>query len=216
VTLVTPEAASRLGCTPHGRSVGYRMSGEPVTFGLCDDVPLSIGGVAFPHPELAVWDLMSILPAGLPPLDGVLALKTFRDRPITLDLAARTLTLETATSLAERIRTMTPVEVRVATGLTGGDRTLFVRGVLDQTGWFLLDSGNLDRIQVAPHMVHAEGPVPRTLDAVPFTIPGIGPTEVPVRVADILYDGALSESFLREWVWTFDPESAALWARRKP
>lgn len=214
-TLITPEVARSLGCVPHGRSVGFRMTGERVEFARCNDVTLEIGGRGFPHREIGVWDIMAILPEGLPPLDGVLALDTFAEQPFTLDLQGRELILEGEGTLANRIEGMTRVEARVSTGPAGGDLTLFVRGVLDEPGWFLLDSGNLDEIQIAPHMIHRTGPVPRVIEGVGFELQGLPPAEVSVQVAEIIYDGALAESFLREWIWTFDPGTGSLWAKRR-
>ena len=104
------------------------------------------------------------------------------------------------------------VEARVSTGLTGGDLTLFLRGVLDEPGWFLFDSGNLDAIQIAPHLVREKGPVRRELDRVDFRLVGLPTTEANIRVVEMIYDGVLSESFLRKWVWTVDLNSGALWA----
>jgi hypothetical protein len=211
-TLISPEVAGALGCSPSGRTVGFRMSGERVEFAKCDNVTLQIGGHEFLHPEIGVWDIMSILPEGLPPLDGVLALNTLVNQPFTLDLAGRELIFETPETLEDRVEGMMRVEARVSTGLTGGDLTLFLRGLLDEPGWFLFDSGNLDAIQIAPHLVREKGPVPRELDREDFKLAGFPASEASIRVAEMIYDGALSESFLRKWIWTFDLNSGALWA----
>lgn len=211
-TLITPQVAEQLGCTPRGRSVGFRMSGERVEFARCDSVIVEIGGQSFEHPEIGVWDLMAILPEGLPRLDGLLALNTFADTPFTLDLDGQELTLETASSLEIRVRDMSPVRARVATGPSGGDVTVFVHGVIDAPGWFLLDTGNLDVVQVAQHLVGATGPVPREADSVTLTLTGLAPSETTIRIVDIIYDGTLSEQLLREWVWTFHLGTGDVWA----
>ena len=211
-TLITPQLAEQLGCTPRGRSVGFRMSGERVEFARCDGVIVEIGGRRFEHPEIGVWDLMAILPEGLPLLDGVLALNTFADTPFTLDLDGRELTLETASSLEIRVRDMIPVRTRLATGPSGGDVTVFVHGVIDASGWFLIDTGNLDVVQVAQHLVGATGPVPREVDSVTLTLTGLAPRETTIRIVDIIYDGALSEQLLRQWMWTFDLRAGGVWA----
>ena len=211
-TLITPQLAERLGCTPRGRSVGFRMSGERVEFARCDSVTVEIGGQRFEHPEIGVWDLMAILPEGLPRLDGLLALNTFADTPFTLDLDGQELMLETASSLEIRVRDMNPVRARVATGPSGGDLTVFVHGVIDASGWFLIDTGNLDVVQVAQHLVGATGPVPREVDSVTLTLTGLAPRETTIRIVDIIYDGALSEQLLREWMWTFHLGAGNVWA----
>jgi hypothetical protein len=213
-TLITPRVAAKLGCTPHGRSVGLRMSGERVEFRHCESVTLEVGGRRFVRPQIAVWDVAAVLPKDFPPLDGVLALDTFADQPFTLSLAARTLTLESTETLERRIAGMRRVEARTATGLSGGDLTVFVRGALEEAGWFLFDSGNLDLVQAAPHMVHESGTVPRQLDAALLGLAGLPPVKVSVRIREIVHDGVLSESFLSEWIWTFRLATGELWAAR--
>jgi predicted aspartyl protease len=102
-TLITPQVAERLGCTPRGRSVGLRMTGERVEFRRCDAAPLEIGGRRLHGSEVAVWDVMAVLPKEVPPLDGVLALDRLAEQPFTLDLSGRTLTLESGASLERRV-----------------------------------------------------------------------------------------------------------------
>ena len=211
-TLITPRAAARIGCTPSGRSTGFRMTGEQVVFEHCDTSELEIAGRTIVKPGLAVWDVMAVLPKGLPPLDGVLALDTFAGQPFTLQLAARTLTLESARSLERRVATMTRVQARTATGLAGGDMTMFVRGALDKRGWFLFDSGNLDLTLVAPHMVQRRVAVPSQLESAALSLDGLPTRNVPVSVREIIYDGVLAEDFLRQWIWTFRLASQELWA----
>lgn len=202
-TLITPRVAAMLGCTPRGRSVGFRMNGDRVEFKHCESTRLEIGGRAILRPGVAVWDVMSVLPKDLPTLDGVLALDVFEGLPVTLDLAGATLTLESPASLARRLRGAKKVTARVATGLSGAERTVFLRGRLDERGWFLFDSANLDLVQAAPHMLGAVGPLPREVDAT-LKIDGLPPIISPLRVRELIHDGALSEAFLRAWVWTFD------------
>ena len=78
-TVITPEVAAAVGCTPYGRAIGFRMSGERVEFEYCDNVALRLGQVALAREPVGVFDLKSILPAGLPRADGVLSLRSFRD-----------------------------------------------------------------------------------------------------------------------------------------
>ncbi len=217
-TLITPSVAGRIGCAPSGRSVGFRMSGERVEFDLCNDVTLSLAGHAFPHADIAVFDIASLLPADWPPLAGVIALKTFAGSPITLDLANAQLIIESEASLARRVGGMTRVRARVASGTDGRSLTVFLRMAAPTSGWYLLDSGNLDLVLAGSHglsdslaaVAGAEGsPGPVQLD-------GLAPIEVPWRAADLIYDGALSEAFMREWVFTLDLSNAETWVARAP
>lgn len=215
-TLITPRVAALIGCTPRGRSVGFRMSGERVEFKHCDATRLEIAGRAFARSQIAVWDVMAVLPKELPPLDGVLALDVFERQPFTLDLASGTLTLESPASTKERTQGARMVKARIATGLSGAELTLFLHGRLDEPGWFLFDSGNLDLVQAAPHMVRATGAVPRQVEAAAFAVDGLPVTSLPVRVRELIHDGALSESFLRDWVWTIDLAHGGIWAYPHP
>jgi hypothetical protein len=151
-----------------------------------------------------------VLPRDVPPLDGVLALDRLAERPFTLDLSGRTLTLESAASLDRRVAGMRRLQARVATGLSGADLTVFVHGALGQPGWFLFDSGNLDVTQVAPHMLPSTGSTPPSSGL--LALDGLPPVEVPTRVREIIHDGVLAESFLSRWVWTFRLATGELWA----
>jgi len=208
-TLVSPEVAGRIGCTPSGRSTSFRMTGERIDVQLCHDVTLSIGGLAFEHQELGVWDIHAVLPEGVPPVDGVLSLKTFAAQPFSLDLGAGLLTLETATSYRDRTRDMVRLESRLATGLDGDELDVLVRGEVDAPAWFLLDSANLDVVQAAAHL----GGSGDVWEHVP-RLDGMPPVTKSFRTRDILYDGVLSEEFMREWSFTFDLASNEVWVTK--
>jgi hypothetical protein len=214
-TLITPGAAARLGCTPHGRHVSFRMNGERVVFQHCATAGLELGGRRLGLSTIAVWDVMAVLPKELPPLDGVLALDALQHVPFTLDLAARSLTLESTRSLEQRVATMSRVDARVATGPSGGELTMFLRGAIDEPGWFLFDSANLDLTIVAPHMLRRTPAVPSRIASAVLSLEGLPPRSVPLSVRDILYDGVLSEELLREWLWTFRIATRDLWATRE-
>jgi hypothetical protein len=185
------------------------MSGEQVDFQLCYAISVFIGGLEFEHEQLGVWDVNAILPEGVPPIDGVLSLKTFAAQPITLDLGNRVLTLETAASYRDRIRDMARLNSRLATGTDGDELDVFVRGEVDAPGWFLVDSGNLDVMQVAPHMGDSEDVWEHVLH-----VDGMPPVATSFRTSDIIYDGVLSEEFMREWLFSFDLASNEVWVMR--
>jgi Aspartyl protease len=210
-TVISPRVAGRAGCTPSGRSVGFRMSGEKVESPLCSDVTLSIEGVAFTDPSVGVWDVQELLPEGVPPVDGVLSLKTLETRPFTLRLAEGRLTLETDESLRRQVATMSRLRSRIATGPGGDELTVFVHGMTSDSGWFLIDSGNLDVVQVAALMAGAHASGGGTWEA-PLALDGLPAIGTTFRASDIIYDGALSEDFLRQWTLVFDLRANAVWA----
>jgi hypothetical protein len=211
-TLITPELAAAVGCIPYGRAIGFRMSGDRVEFEYCDNVALRLGHVALAPEPVGVFDLKSILPAGLPRADGVLSLRSFRDRPVTIALGAGQLTLETADSLAARVKRMRPLTIRIATGPSGAETTVYVAArVGGRRVWLLLDSGNGDPALVAPHVAAMAGLKGAEGDAI-IQIDGVGPVQLPIRPQPIIYDGVLGASFIQDWTLTFDLASARAWA----
>lgn len=218
-TLITPAVATALGCTPQGRSVGFRMSGERVEFAHCPDVTLFLGGIEFPHPTVGVFDIRSLLPPDWPSLGGLISLQTFRDQPVTLQLAEGSLILESAASLAWRVKWMSRLVSRLATGPDGGSLTMFFQMVWPAPGWYLFDSANLDVVRVDAHL--DVGNVPERADGTRegrVQFDGLSPVDARWRVADIIYDGALSEAFLRKWRITLDLSNGAgaAWAMGAP
>ena len=213
-TFIIPDVARRLGCKPSGRGIGYRMNGEPVTSQYCYNITLTIGEISFHHEMIGVWDINSVLPEELPPLDGLLSLKTFQNQPFTLDLASKCLTLETKYSLDDRVRNMTRLKSRIATGPSGSEMTIFLHGKLREYGWFLLDSGNLDVVLVSPHL-DFNRPIDSTKTSdvweAELNISNLSPKSTRCRTKDIIYDGALSEEFMSDWIFTFDLSSNAVW-----
>ena len=208
-TLLAPWVATDIPCEPAGRSVGFRMSGERVEWPLCDDVALDFAGQTVVDSVVGIWDVMGILPEGLPRLDGIVSLETFRDRLLILSLAESTLELHAEGSFRQRVQSMTPVPMRVATGQDGSQLTVFLAGRVagtDEGAWLLLDSANLAETLLAPHVRDDESPADVTIvfsDSLAVT--------APARTADIIYDGALSEAFLRQLIVALDLKRGRAW-----
>lgn len=225
-TIISPALAAEVGCQPYGRSVGYRMSGERVDFENCDGVELGIGDYAPGAATVAVWDVGAVLPAELPPLDGVISLKSFDDELITLDLARSQLMVETDLSFEQRTTSMSPVPMRVGTGQSGAGIVVYVGVEVDQgQAWFQLDSGNIAGVQVSPDIVALFGihlaedqrasiavDGAAVLDSVRLAIPGLGSSAVEVSIRSLIIDGALSFDFIQRWVFSLDLRDGRLWA----
>lgn len=220
VTAVTPELASAFNCAPFGRLVGHRMSGERVDFEKCGRQTISFGAYSASS-DMYVFDLMALLPEGLPALGGIVSLASFSDHPFTLDLTGQKLVIETERSLRERTQNAKQADLRIIKG-TGGDGeiTTLVR-IEAETGdlWFLLDSGNLDHVIVAAHAIDQLGVEidPETVSNsdnildLELEIAGAYSVAVTARVRDILYDGALNEDVMRRFLITFDLENENIW-----
>lgn len=211
-TLITPELATRLGCTPKGRGVGFRMSGERVEFSYCPDVTLELSGQRFDHEEIAVFDIASLLPSDWPPLAGVVSLKTFADRTVTLDLQRRRLVLESDESLDQQRSKMTKVPSRIATGPDGRSITVFVRMKAPAAGWYLLDTGNLDVVLVSTHLLgDTVPPADGSAQVTAVELEGLAPVEARWRGREIIYNGVLSEEFIRKFILTIDVAHSEVW-----
>jgi hypothetical protein len=204
-TFLSPQVARRLGKTVYGRATTFRMSGEMLHYQKADSVTLTIGGKRYDHPTLGVWDLMSILPAGLPKIDGVLSLKTFAGRVLSLDLAAGKLVVETEASYRSAVKKMTLVPSRFATGMNGGELTLFLAMRRNHRPyWFLFDSGNLSDLLLS-HRTAAEWGLQADTVTVRKEV-GVVPVQLGKRKAEgkaasenIIYDGALNYALLSTW-----------------
>jgi len=211
-TMITPEIASAIGCTPYGRAIGFRMSGERVVFEYCDDVVLRMGDVALTHDRVGVFDLKSILPAGVPPAHGVFSLRSFRDHPVTIELAIGRITVETPDSLALRTRRMRPITIRVGSGPTGAETTVYLAArVSGRRVWLLLDSGNGDPVLVAAHVADMAG-VKGTAGEVLIEFDGLGSISLPTKSRNMIYDGVLGAAFMQDWIFTLDLASNRAWA----
>lgn len=211
-TMITPEVASRIGCTPYGRTIGFRAGGEQVAFEYCDDVLLRLGDVAIAPERVGVFDLKSILPAGAPPADGVVSLRSFRGRAVTIDLARGRIIVETAETVVVRPRAMRPVTIRVATGPTGAETTVYIAARAGgRRVWLLLDSGNGDAALLAPHVARMAGLAQSEGEAL-IEIDGLGPIRLPVRTENMIYDGMLGAAFMQDWIFTVDLGSSRAWA----
>ena len=211
-TTINPEVASAIGCTPYGRTIGFRASGEQVAFRYCDDVSIWLGNVPIPHEQVGVFDLTSILPANAPPASGVVSLRSFRRLPVTIDLAMGKITVETADSLVLRTRGMQPLTIRVATGPTGAETSVYIGArVGGRRVWLLLDSGNGDPALVAPHVARMGGLIGREGEFA-IEVDGLGPIRLPTRLQSMIYDGVLGAAFMEKWVFTLDLESCRAWA----
>ena len=211
-TMITPQIASAIGCTPYGRAIGFRMSGERLAFEYCDHVLLRMGDVALTHDRVGVFDLKSILSAGVPPAHGVVSLRSFRDHAITIELAMGRITVETPDSLAVRTKRMIPITIRVGTGPTGGETTVYLAArVSGRLVWLLLDSGNGDPVLIAPHVADTAR-IAGSAGEILIEFDGLGSVSMPTKSQNMIYDGVLGAAFMQNWIFTFSLSSNRAWA----
>lgn len=213
-TVISPRDSAVLGCTPGGTRFGVRLTGEVLSGRTCANVAIGVGPLEVTE-DAGVMDLGRILGPHAPAVRGLISLASFRGRLLTVDLAHDRLVLETPESMAERVRSMTPVDARLATGVDGGMVDAFV-GVRAPGGaelWLEWDSENGASTLLAPYAAAMLGgdstsrradvrlPLARGLDAA-----------VPAMIkADMIHDGVLSAGFIERAVWTLDLDRGRMW-----
>jgi len=218
-TFISPAIAKALGKTVYGNTVGFRMSGEMVRYQKCDSIYLkctSTNTTLF-HPSIGVWDVMSLLPKDLPALDGVLSLKSFQDKIITLDLANNRIVLETPLSYHKQIKNKTLLQSRFANGPDGNELTVFL-GITrnDRLYWLLFDSGNIGAVLLSYNSVSEWGLKKDTIDTVKIRdslkimLDKKQITTV-AETATLIYDGALNYSVLSGSIFIINFPEKKVW-----
>jgi hypothetical protein len=115
-SFISPEIAKSLGKTIYGSTTGFRMSGEMIKYPKTDSISFNIYSSTIFHSTIGILDIMSFLPKGFSKLDGVLSLKSFHDKILTLDLANNRIILETTSSYRKLIKNKIALQSRFANG----------------------------------------------------------------------------------------------------
>src|SRR5689334_13196001 len=79
ITLVSREVAARIGCTPTGRQLGFRMTGEKLAGAYCPNVALRVGPLAV-RADAGVADMAAVLGRPEPGVHGMISLQSFAGR----------------------------------------------------------------------------------------------------------------------------------------
>jgi hypothetical protein len=219
-TFISPEIAKMLRRPVYGRNTGFRMRGERIEFQRCDDVKLNISGIDFHLPQVAVWDIMSILPKNFPKLDGVVSLHTFSRNKLTLDLRNNQLLVETDRSFKRTIRAMTPVAAIFSTGLQGREINLFIDiSIRSKDYRFLFDTGNIDKTKLVPSTAIEMGlkydsETKERLEVGKIKLKiGQKLIETEGVIENVIYDGVLDFGFISQSVYTIDISNRKAWIR---
>ena len=214
VTVISPQDSALLGCTPGGRGFGVRLTGEILSGNNCANVTLGVGPFQVTN-DAGVMDLGKLLGPNAPPVRGLIGLNSFAGRVLTLDLAHEQLVVETPASLSERVRNMTPVAMRIATGEHGGQLTVYVgvRAPNGATLWMEWDSENNASTLMTPHAMALLGgdSTARVADLSVTLAPGLDVVIPVMAKRDMIHDGVLSAGFMERAVWTVDLEHGRMW-----
>ena len=216
VTLLSKEYASKIDCRYWGRNTGYNMFGKRGDDAHCDGVQLMAGDVALTPVSVGKIDFGDQFPGDKAP-DGLLSLDAFDGKAITIDQVAGTLTIETPSSLAERVAPMKELPMRLVRDCSARCLNAFV-AVPTPKGltWLILDSGAGGVSLIARDYADAFG-----LDSTAKlgqrlkvdVVPGVS-VDSPVMIADMIMDGNLGQPFMSQYVLTMDIAHGRLWAGR--
>jgi len=216
-TMISPALANSLGKNIHGSVTGFRMSGERIAYPVCDSITLTMGHTKIFHSSLGVWDLMSILPKDFPKLDGVVSLKSFENRMITLDLGHNRIIIHNLTSFKKEVFNKTLLQSRFANGLAGNELNIFL--ALYKNGiryLFLFDSGNIGNLLFS-HKSAYEWKLEddttnnnRSFGATLITL-GRKMINTTSESAAIIYDGALNYNILSKSIFIIDFSKKKIW-----
>jgi hypothetical protein len=214
ITNITPEFAQKIGRKPWGKIVGFRMTGQRIDMARCDDVTLEIDQNTARLSIIGVFDLMSLIPPGAPKVDGMIGLDAFANEIVSIALAKNRVIIETADTLAERVKHASEEPVRLVRDAQGVALTLdaavkTTRGPV----WMELDTGNYRNIVVADWLADEFGidPGKKESHSIKFQLVIGIDGEGQAWTHDLIMDGNLGSQFLKNWIVTLDLPHARAW-----
>jgi hypothetical protein len=216
-TFISPEIVKLLGKDIYGGSTGIRMDGETIKYQKADSISIKIGASEKFHQTIGIWNIMSILPEGLPKLDGVLSLKSFGNDILSVDLSRNILIVENKSSFKKQIKTKTLIPSRFANGPDGAELTIFIG--IPKSGhmyWFLFDTGNIGPVILSPECATLWGLQSNTKDSnmalanLEFII-GKNEIETNTNSKKIIYDGSLNFESISKCIFTIDFRKKEVW-----
>jgi hypothetical protein len=220
VTYLSPGFAQTIGCKPWGQLSGFVLTGQRLDMQRCDDVDVDIDGWFFRAPIAGVFDLMKFMPPNVPKIDGSIGLDLFAGHAVTLSLANRTLTVESAASLRQRSRKAKEISIRLVREVEGIALAVVVGVVTPEgTAWMELDSGNGGANVIAKHIAPLLNLKTDVKGAQPakFMLVGGVPVTGDARVNDtLIMDGNIGTRFMIDWDVTFDLAKGRAWLTPVP
>ena len=222
ITTITPKLAQEIGCTPFGQITGWNAGGTRLDFKRCDNVALKLGAYET-RADTGLYEIMTFFSPDTKEIGGIVALQTFKDKIITIDLAGNRLWVETDKSFAERIKDMKPLESRIGSQGAGAVIDLFVAANTPKGKiWMEFDTGNFSTLLFAPHaqeMLGINFDAPnraKTTKPVKLDLVGLGTIEMPGRERGMIYDGMLNYDTISKWTVTIDLRTGKTWAKINP
>lgn len=222
ITTISPAIAREIGCVPFGQITGWNAGGTRLDFKRCDNVDLKLGDYQT-RVETGLFEIMHFFSPDTKEIGGIVALQTFKDKVITIDLAGNRLTVETDKSMAERIKDMKPLESRIGSQGGGSVIDIFVAANTPKGKiWMEFDTGNFSTLQFAPHaqeMLGINFDAPnraKMMKPVRIDLVGLGTIEMPGRERNMIYDAMLNYDTISKWTVTIDLRNGRMWAKVNP
>jgi hypothetical protein len=212
VTLLTDEFAAGIDCKFWGRITGYNMFGNRDDGPHCDAVQIKAGDAVLTPVSVGKINFGDRFPGDKAP-DGLLSLDAFDGKAITLDQGAATLTIETRDSLAQRVKSMKELPLRVSRECSARCLSVFL-GVTTTEGmtWLVLDSGAGGVSLIAKEYAQVFGLDPdKKEQRLKFEVAPDITIDSPVMVTDMIMDGDLGQPFLSQYIVTMDLAQGRLW-----
>jgi len=215
VSYLSPAFAQSVGCKPWGQITGFMLTGHRLDMPRCDGFSFEIQDQHFAAPIFGVYDLMKFMPPDVPRIDGSIGLDVLAGRAITLSLTQKTLIVESAASLAARIKHSKEVPIRLVRDAGGVALAVEVAvPTAEGMAWMELDSGNGGATVIGKHLApllkmdsSKKEPQPAS-----FQIAGGIPVEGMARVNEtLIMDGNIGTRFMLKWDLTLDLAKGRAW-----
>lgn len=230
INIVSEKLAEKLGCRPIGRHSGRRMSGQRLTMEMINVGSLQVGSCVQKNVPAGIWHLEELL-AGEPELahiEGFVSLEYFKNTPFTIDYKKKRIFIEDDTTLQQRLDAGKSVRIRVIhehridTGVTLP--LVFSNG---KSAKVEVDTGSGGLILNERYMnyfgISKKGAGTKTVNGkdetghsyvryfseVPVDVfvsgaPKLRLEKPRVQFQKIIYDGVVGDSFLRNFIVTYD------------
>ena len=214
LSVISPEFAARVPCEPWGQITGFRFSGDRLDAPHCDRLTFQSGATGFAAPVAGVIDIMSLVGANAPHVDGAVGLDLFAGRTISI-VPHQAIVVETPESLRRRLAHARELPVRLVRDAQGASLT--VDGAVTTpkgTAWMELDTGNSSGNLVANHIAPLVGlPADQPQSPVPghLTLANGIAVDGGFRTGNYIMDGNIGAAFLVNWVLTFDLREGRAW-----
>jgi hypothetical protein len=220
ISYISPSFAQTVGCKPWGQLSGFMLTGQRLNMPRCDGLSFDVEGQSYAAPTSGVFDIMQYMPPNVPRIDGSIGLDVFAGRAVTLSLAQRTLTVESAASLTARTKRAKEIPIRLVREAEGVALSIVAAVPTPEgTAWMEIDSGNGGANVVAKYLApllkldpDKKGPQPAS-----FELAGGIPVEGDARINDtLIMDGNIGTRFLIKWDLTLDLSNGRAWLAPAP